>query len=170
MAQNIYDNAEFFAGYSQLLRSREGLDGMPEWPALRQHQLERRPFRADPLPCRRAVTAVQVDLQVPHQPRQVLDMEALLGPVPDDFLELLPGAGRVVGGEPGEVADEGGQIGGGVEIATLARFLEQDRQTAAQLSHLAQEEQRPECEGMRCVQLPGDPGAPAPKDFLGALG
>src|SRR5882672_2392153 len=35
MAQNIYDNAEFFAGYSQLLRSREGLDGMPEWPTLK---------------------------------------------------------------------------------------------------------------------------------------
>src|SRR5207245_7451557 len=35
MAQNIYDNAEFFAGYSQLLRSREGLDGAAEWPSLR---------------------------------------------------------------------------------------------------------------------------------------
>src|SRR5258707_15753494 len=35
MTQNIYDNPEFFAGYSQLLRSRDGLDGMPEWPALR---------------------------------------------------------------------------------------------------------------------------------------
>jgi ubiquinone/menaquinone biosynthesis C-methylase UbiE len=35
MAQNIYDNAEFFAGYSQLRRSREGLDGMPEWPSLK---------------------------------------------------------------------------------------------------------------------------------------
>jgi SAM-dependent methyltransferase len=35
MAQNIYDNAEFFAGYSQLRRSREGLDGMPEWPTLK---------------------------------------------------------------------------------------------------------------------------------------
>src|SRR5882672_860712 len=35
MTQNIYDNPEFFAGYSQLLRSREGLDGMPEWPALK---------------------------------------------------------------------------------------------------------------------------------------
>ena len=35
MAQNIYDNAGFFAGYSQLRRSREGLDGMPEWPALK---------------------------------------------------------------------------------------------------------------------------------------
>jgi SAM-dependent methyltransferase len=35
MTQNIYDNAEFFAGYSQLRRSREGLAGMPEWPTLR---------------------------------------------------------------------------------------------------------------------------------------
>ena len=35
MAQNVYDNPEFFAGYSRLLRSRQGLDGMPEWPALR---------------------------------------------------------------------------------------------------------------------------------------
>ncbi len=35
MTQNIYDNAEFFAGYSQLGRSVEGLDGAAEWPALR---------------------------------------------------------------------------------------------------------------------------------------
>ena len=35
MAQNVYDNPEFFDGYSRLLRSRQGLDGMPEWPALR---------------------------------------------------------------------------------------------------------------------------------------
>ncbi len=35
MTQNIYDNAEFFAGYSGLRRSVEGLDGAPEWPALR---------------------------------------------------------------------------------------------------------------------------------------
>jgi SAM-dependent methyltransferase len=35
MAQNIYDNPEFFAGYSRLPRSVEGLDGAPEWPALR---------------------------------------------------------------------------------------------------------------------------------------
>ena len=34
MTQNIYDNPEFFAGYSQLLRSVEGLDGAPEWPSL----------------------------------------------------------------------------------------------------------------------------------------
>ncbi len=35
MTQNIYDNDEFFAGYSRLGRSVEGLDGAPEWPTLR---------------------------------------------------------------------------------------------------------------------------------------
>jgi SAM-dependent methyltransferase len=35
MAQNIYDNDEFFAGYARLPRSVEGLAGAPEWPALR---------------------------------------------------------------------------------------------------------------------------------------
>ncbi len=35
MTQNIYDNDEFFAGYSRLPRSVGGLDGAPEWPALR---------------------------------------------------------------------------------------------------------------------------------------
>jgi SAM-dependent methyltransferase len=35
MTQNIYDNDEFFAGYSRLPRSVQGLDGAPEWPALR---------------------------------------------------------------------------------------------------------------------------------------
>jgi SAM-dependent methyltransferase len=34
MSQNIYDNDEFFAGYAQLPRSRHGLEGAPEWPAL----------------------------------------------------------------------------------------------------------------------------------------
>jgi SAM-dependent methyltransferase len=33
--QNIYDDGEFFAEYSRLRRSVEGLDGAPEWPALR---------------------------------------------------------------------------------------------------------------------------------------
>ncbi|UUZ91779.1 hypothetical protein LJK87_40755 [Paenibacillus sp. P25] len=32
MTQNIYDNDEFFQGYSQLNRSVHGLDGAPEWP------------------------------------------------------------------------------------------------------------------------------------------
>ena len=35
MTQNIYDDREFFAEYSRLRRSLEGLDGAPEWPALR---------------------------------------------------------------------------------------------------------------------------------------
>jgi SAM-dependent methyltransferase len=35
MTQNIYDNPEFFAGYSRLGRSIEGLDGAAEWPVLR---------------------------------------------------------------------------------------------------------------------------------------
>jgi ubiquinone/menaquinone biosynthesis C-methylase UbiE len=35
MTQNIYDHAEFFERYSRLRRSVEGLDGAPEWPALR---------------------------------------------------------------------------------------------------------------------------------------
>jgi ubiquinone/menaquinone biosynthesis C-methylase UbiE len=35
MTQNIYDNPDFFAGYSQLGRSVDGLDGAAEWPALR---------------------------------------------------------------------------------------------------------------------------------------
>ncbi len=35
MAQNIYDTPEFFQRYSQLPRSIHGLDGAPEWPAVR---------------------------------------------------------------------------------------------------------------------------------------
>lgn len=35
MTQNIYDNPEFFAGYSRMPRSVEGLRGAPEWPSLR---------------------------------------------------------------------------------------------------------------------------------------
>jgi len=34
MAQNIYDDDEFFAAYSGLRRSVLGLDGAPEWPTL----------------------------------------------------------------------------------------------------------------------------------------
>jgi SAM-dependent methyltransferase len=36
VAQNIYDNPEFFAGYTQLPRQVFGLDGAPEWPAIRK--------------------------------------------------------------------------------------------------------------------------------------
>ena len=35
MAQNVYDTPEFFAGYSRLRRSVHGLDGAPEWSAIR---------------------------------------------------------------------------------------------------------------------------------------
>lgn len=35
MTRDIYDEPAFFAGYSQMRRSVEGLDGAPEWPALR---------------------------------------------------------------------------------------------------------------------------------------
>ncbi|KAK9318824.1 S-adenosyl-L-methionine-dependent methyltransferase [Lipomyces orientalis] len=35
MAQNIYDNQEFFNEYSKLARSKKGLQGAPEWPYLR---------------------------------------------------------------------------------------------------------------------------------------
>ncbi|HTT79636.1 MAG TPA: class I SAM-dependent methyltransferase [Stellaceae bacterium] len=35
MTQNIYDDETFFAGYARLPRSIHGLDGAPEWPALR---------------------------------------------------------------------------------------------------------------------------------------
>lgn len=34
MTQNIYDNPEFFEGYSKLLRSVYGLAGAPEWPSM----------------------------------------------------------------------------------------------------------------------------------------
>lgn len=35
MTQNIYDNPEFFEGYSRLPRSERGLAGAPEWASLR---------------------------------------------------------------------------------------------------------------------------------------
>jgi len=35
MAQNIYDSPDFFAGYSKLPRQVHGLEGAPEWPAIR---------------------------------------------------------------------------------------------------------------------------------------
>lgn len=34
MAQNIYDDPDFFDSYSRLNRSVHGLDGAPEWPAI----------------------------------------------------------------------------------------------------------------------------------------
>lgn len=32
--QNIYDDPDFFAAYSSMARSTQGLDGAPEWPSL----------------------------------------------------------------------------------------------------------------------------------------
>jgi len=36
MSQNVYDQPEFFAGYSALPRSQEGINGAVEWPLLRR--------------------------------------------------------------------------------------------------------------------------------------
>jgi ubiquinone/menaquinone biosynthesis C-methylase UbiE len=34
MAQNVYDNQDFFEAYAQLRRSVQGLNGAPEWPSI----------------------------------------------------------------------------------------------------------------------------------------
>lgn len=36
MSQNIYDDPGFFAGYAQLPRSLQGLEGAPEWASIRR--------------------------------------------------------------------------------------------------------------------------------------
>lgn len=51
MAQNIYDNPEFFSGYSQLPRQVQGLAGAPEWPVLRSMFPEMAGKRAVDLGC-----------------------------------------------------------------------------------------------------------------------
>ncbi len=51
MAQNIYDTPEFFAGYSRLDRSVRGLDGAPEWPAIRAMLPDLRDRRVVDLGC-----------------------------------------------------------------------------------------------------------------------
>lgn len=51
MTQNIYDNETFFAGYSRLPRSIEGLEGAAEWPALRALLPELRGLRVLDLGC-----------------------------------------------------------------------------------------------------------------------
>jgi ubiquinone/menaquinone biosynthesis C-methylase UbiE len=51
MTQNIYDSAEFFEAYSRLRRSVEGLDGAPEWPALRALLPDLRGFNVLDLGC-----------------------------------------------------------------------------------------------------------------------
>jgi SAM-dependent methyltransferase len=51
MTQNIYDHEEFFEAYSRLRRSVEGLDGAPEWPALRALLPELRGLKVLDLGC-----------------------------------------------------------------------------------------------------------------------
>jgi 2-polyprenyl-3-methyl-5-hydroxy-6-metoxy-1,4-benzoquinol methylase len=51
MSQNIYDDEGFFAGYSQLPRSVRGLEGAPEWAALRSMLPEMRGLRVLDLGC-----------------------------------------------------------------------------------------------------------------------
>jgi SAM-dependent methyltransferase len=51
MTQNIYDNAAFFDAYGQLPRSIHGLDGAPEWPALRALLPDLRGLRVLDLGC-----------------------------------------------------------------------------------------------------------------------
>lgn len=49
--QNIYDDDAFFAGYSRLPRSVQGLDGAPEWPVLRALLPDLRGLRVVDLGC-----------------------------------------------------------------------------------------------------------------------
>jgi SAM-dependent methyltransferase len=51
MTQNIYDDPEFFAGYSRMGRSVEGLAGAAEWPALRALLPDLRGLRVVDLGC-----------------------------------------------------------------------------------------------------------------------
>src|SRR5579859_4498647 len=51
MTQNVYDNPEFFAGYSNLGRSIHGLDGAAEWPVLRGMLPDMRGLRVVDLGC-----------------------------------------------------------------------------------------------------------------------
>src|SRR5262245_63175157 len=51
MTQNIYDDLTFFDAYGRLERSRHGLDGAPEWPALRALLPDPRGLRVLDLGC-----------------------------------------------------------------------------------------------------------------------
>jgi len=51
MTQPLYDRPEFFAAYSTLRRSVEGLDGAPEWPTLRAMLPPMRGLRVVDLGC-----------------------------------------------------------------------------------------------------------------------
>lgn len=51
MAQNIYDDPQFFEGYSQFPRSRDGLAAAPEWPSLRSQLPDLKGLRVLDLGC-----------------------------------------------------------------------------------------------------------------------
>jgi len=51
VAQNVYDNPEFFEGYRQLPRQVHGLDGAPEWPVVRAMLPDMKGLRAVDLGC-----------------------------------------------------------------------------------------------------------------------
>jgi SAM-dependent methyltransferase/8-oxo-dGTP pyrophosphatase MutT (NUDIX family) len=51
VSQNIYDDPRFFAGYSRLRRSIEGLDGAAEWPAMRAMLPDMRGLKVVDLGC-----------------------------------------------------------------------------------------------------------------------
>ncbi len=51
MTQNIYDTPEFFAGYSRLARSAEGLAAAPEWPTLQSMLPDLQALRVVDLGC-----------------------------------------------------------------------------------------------------------------------
>src|SRR5262245_28822209 len=51
MIQNIYDDPEFYDSYSRLPRSQQGLEGAPEWPALRALLPDLRGLRVVDLGC-----------------------------------------------------------------------------------------------------------------------
>lgn len=51
MAQNIYDNPDFFANYIRLPRQVRGLDGAPEWSAIRRMLPELKGTRVVDLGC-----------------------------------------------------------------------------------------------------------------------
>jgi SAM-dependent methyltransferase len=51
VAQNIYDNPDFFGGYGKLERSVHGLAGAPEWPVMRSMLPDMRDARVVDLGC-----------------------------------------------------------------------------------------------------------------------
>jgi SAM-dependent methyltransferase len=51
MAQNVYDQPDFFDAYGRLRRSVEGLDGAAEWPAMRALLPDMRGLRVVDLGC-----------------------------------------------------------------------------------------------------------------------